>query len=345
MRRSILVFLVVAASVLCISMLSWGQCPEDPNDAGVCDTLYVEPYTYTGFTSYPAEVEVAIRITHDVPDPEFDSLAGFTIPLCFTSSNAAANATIYADSNKCGDSDLNRVLHNLLYDLNLSVFSDLPNMESPTEYNWMMDLAGLGGGREWDTRILDLSTPGVFWFLVIGSGASDLLFAEGSRVLLATMTITIEDTTTICIDTCFWPPTARLTFADKKGISLFIPRDNIPLGGLCFKAGYDNYVREIHGSDEGRPSEFSLSQNYPNPFNPVTNIEFSLPRVAHVRLDIYNIVGQKVRTLVDEEMEPGRYVADWDGKDEKGNSVSSGIYFYRMDAGDFSDIKKMLLVK
>ncbi len=343
MKRYILVFLVVAASVLCISILSWGQCPEDPNDAGVCDTLYVEPYTYTGFTSYPAEVEVAIRITHDVPDPVFDSLAGFTIPLCFTSSNAAANATIYADSNKCGDSDLNRVLHNLLYDLNLSVFQDLPNMDDPpTELNWMMDIATLGGGREWDTRDLPTSTPQTFWFSVIATGSTDQLFPEGSRVLLATMTITIQDTTTICIDTCFWPPTARLTFTDKLGTSLFIPRHNMP---FCFLAGYSNSVREVQGSDESRPSEFTLSQNYPNPFNPVTNIEFSLPRAAKVRLDIYNIVGQKVRTLVDEEMEPGRYVADWDGKDEKGNSVSSGVYFYRMDAGDFSDIKKMLLVK
>jgi len=104
-------------------------------------------------------------------------------------------------------------------------------------------------------------------------------------------------------------------------------------------------VREIESPDEGRPSEFSLSQNYPNPFNPATNFQFSLSKSVHVKIDIFNIVGQKVRTLVDEEMGPGVYVADWDGRDGNGNFVSSGIYFYRMQAGDFSDMKKMLLLK
>jgi hypothetical protein len=343
MRRSIVVFLVMAASILLFSGLSWGQCPGEPNDRGVCDSLHVEPYKYTGYSSYPSEVEIAIRITHDVPTAATDSLAGIVIPLCFTSSNAAANATIYPDSNMCGDSDLNRVLHNLLYDLNLSVFSDLPNMESPTEYNWMMDISSSGSGRAWETRILDLSNPGTFWFSVIATGIKNQRFWEGSRVLLATMTITIDDTTNICIDTCFWAPTGRLTFTNGDlEATTFIPRHSMP---FCFKAGYSNDVREIQESDENRPTEFSMSQNYPNPFNPTTNIKFELPRTAHVRLDVFNIVGQKVKTLVDQKMDAGKYVADWNGKDEKGNSVSSGIYFYRMDAGDFSDIKKMLLVK
>jgi hypothetical protein len=106
-----------------------------------------------------------------------------------------------------------------------------------------------------------------------------------------------------------------------------------------------NDVREIHGSDEARPSQFSLSQNYPNPFNPITNFQFTLPKSVHVKIEIFNIVGQKVKTLMDQDMKPGVYQADWDGKDESGNPVSTGVYFYKVQAGDFSDMKKMVLLK
>jgi hypothetical protein len=341
MRRYIVVFIVMAASALWFSGFSWGQCPADPNDKGVCDTLYVEPYKYSCFPSFPANVEVAMYITHDVPADSTDSLAGIVIPLCFTSSNAAANATIYPDSNKCGSQDLISALHNLLFDLNKSVFRHLPSMEDPQVHNWMLDESDLGGGQEWDTRILDLTQPNAFWSSMIVLGSQDQRVGDVSKVLWLTMTITIEDTTTICIDSCFWPPTARLAFTNDDA-SYYVPRHNLP---FCFLAGYCNDVREVQDSEESRPTEFSLSQNYPNPFNPTTNIKFELPKTAHVRLDVFNIVGQKVKTLVDQNMNAGKYVADWDGKDEKGNSVSSGIYFYRMDAGDFSDIKKMLLVK
>jgi len=97
---------------------------------------------------------------------------------------------------------------------------------------------------------------------------------------------------------------------------------------------------------------FSLSQNYPNPFNPYTTIPFTVhgKREAengpfHATLNIYNIMGQRVRTLVDDVKLPGEHKVNWDGKDDKGNSVSSGIYFYKLKVGDFSKVKKMLLIK
>ena len=160
--------------------------------------------------------------------------------------------------------------------------------------------------------------------------------------LFATITFRIEDTMTVCLDSTLWPPTARLQWSRADG-ETYIPRHDMP---VCFKVDTVlTGVREIPGSEDSRPTEFTLSQNYPNPFNPETYIEFERAKASHVKIDVFNIVGQKVRTLVDEEMQPGRYVADWDSKDEQGNSVSSGIYFYRMQADDFSDMKKMLLVK
>jgi hypothetical protein len=100
------------------------------------------------------------------------------------------------------------------------------------------------------------------------------------------------------------------------------------------------------GAEEGlRPESFSLSQNYPNPFNPETQINYALPQDCDVKVTIYNLLGQRVRTLVDERQSAGYRTVLWDGKDEQGVDVASGVYFYRLKAGDFVDSKKMLLLK
>lgn len=95
----------------------------------------------------------------------------------------------------------------------------------------------------------------------------------------------------------------------------------------------------------GIPRAHSLSQNYPNPFNPKTTIEFELTSPEKVSVSIYNILGQEVRRLVDEEKKAGNYSIEWDGKDDSGNSLASGTYFYRLRAGDYISTKKSLLLK
>ncbi len=102
----------------------------------------------------------------------------------------------------------------------------------------------------------------------------------------------------------------------------------------------------VADSDKGQlPVQFSLAQNYPNPFNPNTEILFALPQACQVRLTLYNIMGQKVITLTDGRLEAGYHRVEWDGRNSDGHQVASGIYFYKLDAGDFSDTKKMLLLK
>jgi hypothetical protein len=89
-----------------------------------------------------------------------------------------------------------------------------------------------------------------------------------------------------------------------------------------------------------------LGQNYPNPFNPVTRIEYKLPgNRTRVSVVVYDVSGRKVRTLVNGEKDAGRHVVDWDGRDEGGRPVGSGVYFYRMVAAGFSDVRKMVLLK
>jgi hypothetical protein len=102
---------------------------------------------------------------------------------------------------------------------------------------------------------------------------------------------------------------------------------------------------ELGGEKSAIPQEFSLSQNYPNPFNPETEISYALPRDCYVKLAIYNIAGQKVNTLVDEHQSAGYKTIYWNGRDDQGKKIASGIYFYKLQAGDFCQSKKMMLIK
>jgi hypothetical protein len=93
------------------------------------------------------------------------------------------------------------------------------------------------------------------------------------------------------------------------------------------------------------PKAFRLMQNVPNPFNPATTISFELPEAVDVDVAVYNLVGQRLRTLVNEKKAPGRYEVVWDGKDDSERDVSSGVYFYRYRAGEFWATRRMMLVR
>lgn len=93
------------------------------------------------------------------------------------------------------------------------------------------------------------------------------------------------------------------------------------------------------------PSDCHLAQNHPNPFNPTTTIQFDLPVSSHVRLDIHDVLGRRVRTLVSDTRSAGSHSVKWDGKDRLGTPVASGVYFYHLVANDFVATKKMVLVK
>ncbi|MEZ5360368.1 MAG: T9SS type A sorting domain-containing protein [Candidatus Zixiibacteriota bacterium] len=101
----------------------------------------------------------------------------------------------------------------------------------------------------------------------------------------------------------------------------------------------------LAGEQAGLPENFALDQNYPNPFNPMTTIRFVVPIQTHVRLDIHNILGQRVKSLVDEELPRGEYTVTWYGTDDNEKSVATGIYFYRIQTEQFSQCRKMVLLK
>ena len=102
---------------------------------------------------------------------------------------------------------------------------------------------------------------------------------------------------------------------------------------------------EEQGSEKTIASNFKLHQNYPNPFNPTTVIYYDLPHPTKVEINVYNILGQKIETLMNGFQPKGKHSVTWDGKDLKGRTVASGIYFYKIVAGDYTCVRKMIMLK
>ena len=109
---------------------------------------------------------------------------------------------------------------------------------------------------------------------------------------------------------------------------------------LAFAAVVDIYGSMENDDAENEPNEFSLEQNYPNPFNPSTKIKYSVNSTQNVSLKVYDVLGNEIATLVNEEREPGAYEVEFNRSD-----LSSGIYFYQLKAGKFLETKKMILLK
>jgi photosystem II stability/assembly factor-like uncharacterized protein len=149
-----------------------------------------------------------------------------------------------------------------------------------------------------------------------------------------------------------WLPSPRLhVFPGAQNLTCLFFRSLAPndyKGWIC-GSGLEVYSARF-GLDAvpesgGLPREFSLSQNYPNPFNPSTTIGFQMSQRENAQVNIYNSIGQLLRILVNDQREPGTHTVVWDGKDNSGNFVASGSYFYQVQVGDMLQTKKMLLLK
>ena len=134
---------------------------------------------------------------------------------------------------------------------------------------------------------------------------------------------------------------------------------------MCIRDRYDASIVEIEnvklvGADGGLvdvvvrtnnskinfiPSTFALKQNYPNPFNPKTEIKFDVPEAGFITLTVHNMLGQKVKTLKSEQFKAGYYAVTWDGTNDIGSLLSSGMYFYSIQTADYQSTKKMLFLK
>ncbi len=154
-------------------------------------------------------------------------------------------------------------------------------------------------------------------------------------------------------DNAFSLPAERISMGHNGPADIFYnQRDDILAVPNYYSSIVDFLPITPAGVEEipGRiPRAFALSQNYPNPFNPSTTIRFNIPNSERdgvdVNVKIYNLRGQIIRNLLDEKKPRGSYSIQWDGRNDSGESVSSGIYFYRIQAGDFSEMKRMVIMK
>ena len=209
----------------------------------------------------------------------------------------------------------------------------------------------------WTTMTLDTLNVGISWsemwdsiggFFInpfgvtgscadtIGIGALGILNGLPAGFDAVAFAITIgpiaaeHEGKTICLDSCYYPPFGYWVLSGSDGSFEWD-------GPHCFTIVT---LRDVANTEDGLPKAFLLRQNYPNPFNPSTEIMFDVPTRSHVRVAIYNVLGQKVRSLVDEELSAGEYRRTWDGTNDAGESLSTGMYLYRMEAGDYIQSKK-----
>ncbi|MCF7792630.1 MAG: T9SS type A sorting domain-containing protein [Candidatus Cloacimonetes bacterium] len=140
----------------------------------------------------------------------------------------------------------------------------------------------------------------------------------------------------------------HLFFLDDNSYGSSIQGHGENLGGTMTYAALKIFFGDNSGSNNNTvvPQIANVSQNYPNPFNPVTNIDYSLSQAGDVTIEVFNVKGQKVTTLVDEYKEAGHHEVVWNGKDANNRNVSSGVYFYKMKAGGrYTSTRKMILLK
>lgn len=195
---------------------------------------------------------------------------------------------------------------------------------------------------------VSIQPDNVIWISYIpNSFSSGIIPIVATDGLIATLHFTVSDAAIqglISVDSInevFETSPGSGTFAqtnvqvsDPTGDSTFYPEFTKGIVSVTVPTGIeDNLVN-------GLPGEFALAQNYPNPFNPATNIDFALPTASHVKLEIFNVLGQLVKTLVDNSLEAGIHSVEFDA-----SSQSSGIFFYRLTHKDGIETKKMILIK
>ncbi|RLC48827.1 MAG: hypothetical protein DRI23_10075, partial [Candidatus Cloacimonadota bacterium] len=211
---------------------------------------------------------------------------------------------------------------------------------STVRFHHWMEVGANNNGMTWDGGLIEISIDGGEWEQVTPVGGYPCVmlnmptspFAEGTEVFAGN--INWEE---VEIDLSEYSGMAQLRFV---------------LGSAGLVTGEGWYIDDIYytsptGISDNSiiPVATSLNGNFPNPFNPSTTITYSLSNETNVNIEIYNMKGQKVRTLKNEEQTAGDYNVVWNGKDDSSKSTASGVYFYKMQAGTYQQTKKMILMK
>ncbi len=209
--------------------------------------------------------------------------------------------------------------------------------------------------------VLDLSLLAVGWHLniTVTDGTAPVEGAEVKVIPTMFPSYVIRDELTDAEGKAFFNVPEYVIARPNNLISGVIPiiqySIEVTRGGFALYTGavqvtqntdVDIILTGVAGRPEaGIPDRFTLNQNYTNPFNPETRINYQIPEACHVKIQIYNIMGELVKTIVDEHQSAGYKVVNWNATDRYDNAVSSGIYLYMMKAGDFKSVKRMLYLR
>jgi hypothetical protein len=214
-------------------------------------------------------------------------------------------------------------------------------------------IAFLKDGRELASRVFSANAPTV----QITSPASGQMLGQST---LVTWTASDTDGEALRYDILFSADgqTQEVIAVNLTETSYVLKRSQIPQSGAATltvvandgvnegRAVLRNLVVSVGSPKEpAAPRQFTLQQNYPNPFNPATTIRFNLPKSMRVEIAIYDLYGQLIRTLLSQTMMNGGHVVAWDGRNDAGELVVSGVYFYRLQAGDLVQSRKMVFVR
>jgi hypothetical protein len=135
-------------------------------------------------------------------------------------------------------------------------------------------------------------------------------------------------------------PSTPIEFKDQP-----IAREVVDVNGNVLLASWSSVVTAVEENANAAPTALALGDNYPDPFNPATTITYALPHAVEVKLIIFDMLGRRVRTLVDQTQQAGRYAVVWDGRNEQGQPVASGMFLYQLRAGNFVKTLRMALVR
>ena len=246
------------------------------------------------------------------------------------------------------------VTKNQWIDITSTVQTQYNSLGFPVTIGAISEFSSHGPSR--DGRVQpDVSAPGeaiisaLSYDLTLGVGvnASDILWTGKHRKMQGTSMASPHITGVIGLmlerNGTLTPDEARNILkgtARSDGFTGTVPNNIFGSGKVDAYDAVSTVVAGIELIDPALPAAFELAQNYPNPFNPATQIRFAIPRAAKVHLSVYDILGREVAVLVNEAMQPGQYEYEFDARE-----LSSGIYFYRLEAGSFKQVRKMLLAR
>jgi hypothetical protein len=265
-------------------------------------------------------------------------LSIIAIGLMFLMSSAFAG-----EINKLSTAEAEVVESSFIVPISLENVSAMAGMELPLKYSdgVILDEVSFENTRaeSFDLKVgkIDADNQTVIIALVpVVSGGGERLQPGSGVIANLHFSAVYSDLEEIEISLADEMPNHKLMYVESQNSELVVSQPE-----------FETITVELGTSaDPNVPVSFALHQNYPNPFNPSTTLLYDLDAASHVTLEVFNVLGQKVQTLVDDYKEAGYHSVQWDGVDESGAPVATGVYFYRVNAGDNKvETKKMMLLK